>query len=168
MYICTYVHTYGFWPFLSWGGSPSRSQIWLTGLVIWQVKWHFRRIFSITKFVSDRQVLCSATSGSVSGVFLSGFYSTKQTNKQTNTFIVQLSEIFILLPWLLQLYNNERRSSWREAFFTLVHLLWSLAPRWGDLRLASQWVYNPIYSHPWRSPLETYLISTHELISRIS
>jgi len=59
------------------------------------------------------------------------------------------------------------RSTWREEFFNLAHLLWSQAPRWGDLHLASQWVHNPIYSHAWSSPLETYFISIHEQISRI-
>jgi hypothetical protein len=69
---------------------------------------------------------------------------------------------------LLQIYDQwtlDRAEG--KRFFTSTHLLWSQAPRWGDLRLASQWVHSPIYSHPWSSPLETYFISIHELISRI-
>jgi hypothetical protein len=69
---------------------------------------------------------------------------------------------------LLQIYDQwtlDRTEG--KRFFTSTHLLWSQAPRWGDLRLASQWVHSPIYSHPWSSPLETYFISIHELIPRI-
>jgi len=68
---------------------------------------------------------------------------------------------------LLQIYDQwtlDRAEG--KRFFTSTHLLWSQAPRWGDLRLASQWVHSPIYSHPWSSPLETYFISIHGLISR--
>jgi len=69
---------------------------------------------------------------------------------------------------ITNMWSMNARSTWREEFFTLSHLLWSQAPRWGDCRLASQWVHSPIYSHPWSSPLETYSMNIHELISRIS
>jgi len=69
---------------------------------------------------------------------------------------------------ITNIWSLNARLSWREEFFTSTHLLWSQAPRWGDSRLDSQWAHSPIYSHPWSSPLETYFISIHELISRIS
>ena len=49
---------------------------------------------------------------------------------------------------ITNIWSMNARLTWREEFFTSTHLLWSQAPRWGDLRLASQWVHSPIYSIP--------------------
>jgi len=53
-----------------------------------------------------------------------------------------------------------------------LHLMMSYTWQWltvdDDVHLSSQRVHTPIYSHPCSSPLETYVISIHELISRIS